>query len=107
MLPRQVNFPSELHIFSPRRVLTGSDGGETGGKRARERECEKSSTVGKCDWPINGAGCQCQRAQLWTVGNSGCRGALLKRSGAVRSGHSLKVYMAEVTGRMVNTGKRE
>lgn len=75
-------------------------------KRKRETERESRSTVGNYDWPINRAGCQCQWAQLWTVGNS-CGGTLLKRSSTVRSGHSPKVYMAEVTGCMVNTSRRE
>lgn len=89
----------KLHVFSSCCALSGSDGGE---KKKRE-----SSAVGNYDWPISRAGCQCQRAQLWTVGNSSCRGTLLKRSSTVKSGHSSKVYMAEVTGRMVNTSKRE
>lgn len=77
------------------------------GRKEKGRLREKAVQAGNYDWPIKRAGCQCQRAQLWTVGNSSCGGTLLKRSSTVRSGHSPKVYMAEVTGRMVNTSKRE
>lgn len=68
-----------------------------------ERAVQRATMTG----PLAGLVVSVSGAQLWTAGNNSYRGTLLKRSRAVRSGHPPKVYRAEVTGRMVNTSKRE
>lgn len=77
----------KLHVFSSRRALTGSSGSEEEKGRLREKAGVQRVTM---TGPLTGlvvgvSGLSCgQRA------NSSSRGALLKRSSAVRSGHSPK-----------------
>lgn len=89
-LPSQVNCFIKLHIVS----MKFPDMKGWGGKKEKmETEGENRSTSSNYDWPINGVGCQCQWAQLWTAGNTASGRTLLKRSSTVRFGHSPKVYM--------------